>query len=336
MLRQTRAAFDAYCATLANLNGVGDVAQTFNVEPTVEQTLEDRIQQQAEFLTRVNVVGVSQQSGQVLGLGTTGPIASRTDTTAAERQPRDMHGLVTREYLTRKTDFDTFVRYEILDAWAKFPDFQVRVRNKNTEQIARDRLTVGWNGTSAAADTDSVANPLLQDVNVGWLQYLRTVDAARVLNGPKVGEGGDYATLDGLVYDTVNSVLDEWYKDDSEIVCIVGRNLLTERYLGLIEVNANTPTEHVALKTLMTGRQIGGKTALIVPFFPASTIFIGNPRNLSIYWQTGTRRRRVEDQPARDRIVDFQSINEAYVVEDTGACALIEGILQPDGSGGWA
>lgn len=336
MLRETRVAFDQYCATLAQLNRVGSVAQKFSVDPTVEQTLENRIQQTAEFLGRVNVVGVTQQSGQVLGLGTTGPIASRTDTSAADRAPRDVHGLTKRDYLTRQTNFDTFISYATLDAWAKFPDFQARVRNKVIEQIARDRLTIGWNGTSAAGDTDSVANPLLQDVNIGWLQHLRDTDPARVLAAPKVGDGGDYKTLDGLVYDTVNSVLDEWYKDDGEIVVIVGRNLLSERYLGLIEANTDTPTEHVALKTMMAGRQIGGRPALVVPFFPASTILIANPKNLSIYWQSGTRRRNIMDNPKRDRIEDFQSVNECYVIEDTGACALIEGILQPDGSGGWA
>lgn len=336
MQRHTRTAFDAYCTHLGQLNGVPSATQTFAVEPTVEQVLESRIQQSADFLSRVNVIGVAEQSGQVLGLGTTGPIASRTNTQLTERQTRDIHGLGNREYTCRKTEFDTHIRYEILDAWAKFPDFQARIRNKVTEQIARDRLTIGWNGTSAAADTDSVAHPLLQDVNIGWLQYLRDTDAPRVLTGPKVGEGGDYKTLDGLVFDVINTVLDEWYKDDSDIVCLVGRNLVTERYLGLIEANVGTPTEAVALRTMMLGRQVGGRNAVVVPFFPASCILICNPRNLSIYWQTGTRRRRVGDNPKRDRIEDYQSVNECYVVEDTGACALIEGILQPDGAGGWA
>lgn len=336
MRNDTRVVFNTYCADLARLNGVPDATQRFAVDPTVEQTLENRIQQSADFLKRVNVVGVSQPSGQVLGLGATGPVAGRTDTSAAERQPRDVHGLGKRQYRTHQTNFDTYVTYATLDAWARFPDFQTMLRDKVTEQIARDRLMIGWNGTTAAVTTDLDANPLLQDVNIGWLQYMRNADPARVYTGPKVGDGGDYKTLDGLVFDAVNTYLEDWYKDDANIVCIVGRNLLTGRLIDLIEDNVGTPTEAVALRTLMVGRQIGGKKAQVVPFFPASTIFIGNPRNLSIYWQTGTRRRRVEDQPAWDRIVDFQSVDECYVIEDTGACCLIEGILQPDGQGGWA
>ena len=40
--------------------------------------------------------------------------------------------------------------------------------------------------------------------------------------------------------------------------------------------------------------------------------------------------------PKRDRIEDYQSVNEAYVIEDYGKCALIDGITVPDGAGGWA
>jgi len=344
MDRTTRIAFNTYCAQLAQLNGVASVTESFAVDPTIEQTLENRIQQTAEFLGRVNVVGVSQQSGQVLGLGTTGPVASRTNTDNADRTPRDVHDLTGREYLARQTNFDTHIKYATMDAWAKFPDFQTRVRNKVIEQIARDRLTIGWHGTSAATTTDSAANPLLQDVNIGWLQYLRTVDSARVYDAPKLADAtvsgdqstADYKTMDGLVYDAVNTYLDEWYKDDGEIVAIVGRDLLSERDLGLIEANANTPTEAQALKTLMTGRAIGGRTALVVPFFPRRTILLTNPKNLSIYWQAGTRRRTVTDNAKRDRVEDYQSVNECYVIEDTGACCLIENIQRPDGAGGWA
>ena len=336
MRNDTRVVFNTYCADLARLNGVPDATQRFAVDPTVEQTLENRIQQSADFLKRVNVVGVSQPSGQVLGLGATGPVAGRTDTSAAERQPRDVHGLGKRQYRTHQTNFDTYVTYATLDAWAKFPDFQTRIRNKVIEQIARDRLMIGWQGVSVADDTDLVANPLLQDVNIGWLQYLRDTDATRVFTGPKVGDGGDYKTLDGLIHDAVNTYLDDWYKTDGEIVALTASDLISERELGLIEDNANTPTEAVALKTLMAGRAVGGRKAQVVPFFPGRTILLTNPRNLSIYWQTGTRRRHIKDKPERDRIEDFQSVNECYVIEDTGACCLIEGILQPDGAGGWA
>ncbi|MNF03535.1 Phage major capsid protein, P2 family [compost metagenome] len=48
--------------------------------------------------------------------------------------------------------------------------------------------------------------------------------------------------------------------------------------------------------------------------------------NLSIYWQDGTHRRHVEEVPKRDRIENYESINEDYVVEDYGCGCLIENI----------
>lgn len=72
--------------------------------------------------------------------------------------------------------------------------------------------------------------------------------------------------------------------------------------------------------------------AIRVPFFPDNTILITRLDNLSIYWQDGTRRRHLMDNPKRDRIENFESVNEAYVVEDYQCTALIENIqiLEPE------
>ncbi len=48
--------------------------------------------------------------------------------------------------------------------------------------------------------------------------------------------------------------------------------------------------------------------------------------NLSIYYQEGARRRQIVDNPKRDRIENFESSNDAYVVENYGKAALIENI----------
>lgn len=338
MRNETRLAFNAYAGHLATLNGVPAATTKFNVAPTVEQTLEDRIQESAAFLGAINIVPVDQQSAQILGLGTNSPAASRTNTAVADREPRSVTNMLPREYTCRQTNFDTYVTYQQLDAWAKFPDFQARIRNHVTRQVARDRLTIGWHGTSAAATTDVNANPLLQDVNIGWLQKLRDDAPERVLTGIKLGVevGADYRNLDAAVFDAANELLDDWHKDDPDIVAILGRSLLTDKYLALLNsADADAPTEKAALQTLLLNKAVGGRRAQLVPFFPPKSILITRASNLSVYWQTGTHRRQVEDQPKRDRIVDYLSINEDYVIEDPGACAFIDGVLTPDGAGGW-
>lgn len=336
MRNETRVLFNAYLARQAELNGVPNAGTKFAVTPTVEQALEDRIRESAEFLQRINVRPVNQQSGEKIGLGMGSPAAGRTNTTTKDRAPRNLVALDNRGYTTVQTNFDTFVTYSQLDAWAKFPDFQPRVRNQVTQQIARDRLMIGWNGETAAVETDLTANPLLQDVNVGWLEHIRTAAPQRVLTAPKIGTetGNDYRNLDAVAFDAVNELLDEWHKENPDLVVIVGRNLISDKYLGLINGN-DAPTEINALQTLLLSKTIGGRKAIMVPYFPARSMLITSPSNLSIYWQEGTRRRMIQDNSKRDRIEDYQSVNECYVVEDFGACALIEGVQQPDGAGGW-
>jgi hypothetical protein len=63
-----------------------------------------------------------------------------------------------------------------------------------------------------------------------------------------------------------------------------------------------------------------------VPFFPANSMLITPLENLSLYWQEGTRRRTIVDNAKRDRIENYESSNDAYVVEDYGAGCLIENI----------
>ena len=180
---QTRKALNGLFHQLATLNGVDNVHESFNVTPSVQQKLENKIQESSAFLSKINIVGVREMWGDKLGLGVTGPTASRTDTTTKERQTRDVHTLDDSRYTCVQTNYDTHLRYVTIDSWTKFPDFQARVRDAIVQRQALDRMIIGFNGTHAAAETDLVANPLLQDVNIGWLKHIETDAAARVLTG---------------------------------------------------------------------------------------------------------------------------------------------------------
>ena len=194
---------------------------------------------------------------------------------------------------------------------------------------------IGFNGTSRAVSSDRAANPLLQDVNLGWLEHLRQNSAQSVLADIKVGDGGDYANIDAAVFDATNELIAEWYRDDPDLVVIMGRELLADKYLALLN-DHDAPTERSALDIIISNKQIGGLKTVRVPFFPARSFAITRLDNLSIYYQEGSRRRHIVDNPKRDRIEDYQSVNEAYVVEDYNLICLVENILVPDGSGGWA
>lgn len=337
MLEATRVAFAAYTAHIAQLNGVASASATFAAAPSVQQTLEDRIQESSDFLQRVNMFGVTEQEGEKIGLSMSGPIASRTNTNAADRAPKDPVSLDDRKYRCEKTNSDTFIKYALLDAWAKFPDFQTRIRNHIVMQQGRDRMMIGFNGTSVAATTDLVANPLLQDVNIGWLQKLRTERPAGVMSdGPSTGAnmvkvgtavGNDYRNLDALVYDVVNELIDPWFRGDTNLVAIVGRSLLHDKYFPIVNGAASdAPTEQIARDVILSTKRLGGLMAMQVPFFPANAIMVTSLDNLSIYYQTGARRRMIDDNPKRDRIDNFESSNDAFVIEELGKAALVQNI----------
>ncbi|PRC90865.1 phage major capsid protein, P2 family [Solimicrobium silvestre] len=330
MKKPTRLAFNAYTAQLASLNDTGNATDTFSVVPSVQQRLENKIQESSAFLSRVNIIGVTEQEGEKLGLGISSPIASRTDTNKGDRKTRDPSDLDSQRYRCEKTNFDTHIPYAKLDAWAKFPDFQDRVARQIFIRQGLDRMVVGFHGASVSPDTDITKNPLLQDVNKGWLQHYREQAPSRVMGSGStdgkvtIGAGGDYENLDAAVFDALN-LLEPWYRDDTGLVVIMGRQLLTDKYFPMVNVN-QAPSETLAADIVMSQKRIGGLPAVTVPYFPGNALFITRYDNLSIYFQEGARRRRVVDEAKRDRIENYESSNDAYVVEDFGLGALIENI----------
>ena len=338
MKKQTRQVFGQYETRLGQLNDTDNVAKTFSVTPSVQQKLENKMQESSEFLSKVNIIGVGEQEGEKLGLGVSGPIASRTNTKDKERETRDLSTMDSTKYRCEQTNFDTHLSYAKLDAWAKFPDFQSRVANAILTRQALDRIVIGFNGVKVMATTDLAANPLLQDVNKGWLQHLREQAPERVLglvaNGMPgkviIGDvdGADYANLDAAVTDAVN-LLDPWYQEDTGLVAIVGRKLLSDKYFPLVNAKQST-TDTLAADIIISQKRIGGLPAARVPYFPDNAILITRFDNLSIYFQDGARRRRVVDEPKRDRIENYESSNDAYVIEDLGLAALVENIELKD------
>jgi P2 family phage major capsid protein len=333
MRNDTRLAYNAYLDEIAKLNGVPSATEKFAATPSVQQTLESKIQLSSEFLGKINVIGVAEQKGEKIGLGVSGPAASTTNTATTDRATSDISSEDTNGYECTQTNFDTHITYAKLDAWAKFPDFQTRLRDAIVKRQALDRIMVGWNGTSRAATSNPVANPLRQDVNIGWLQKYRANAAARVMSqGANAGAirvgaaaGRDYFNLDALVMDMVNELIEPWYQEDTELVVICGRTLLADKYFPLVN-QANANTEAIAADLIISQKRIGNLPAVRVPYFPANALMVTRLDNLSLYWQEGSRRRTIIDNAKRDRIENYESSNDAYVVEDYGCGAVAENI----------
>lgn len=340
MKQLTLEKYQAYLENQAELNNIpynvlADGAK-YTVQPSVQQKLYEKVRESSEFLSLIKFVFVEEQMGETLGLDSAHTVASTTDTSGnGERKTTDIAKLVKQTYHCQQVNFDTHVRYAQLDAWAKFPDFQKRLANVAVKQRQRDLLMVGFNGTSRAATSDRNSNPLLQDVAKGWLQKIRDNAPERVMNGEStgnqvlVGKGQEYANLDALVMDATEELIAEWHRDDTELVAIVGRKLLADKYFPIVNKD-NAPTEQLAADLVISQKRIGGLKAVRASFFPANAILITKLENLAIYIQEGATRKLTENNPKKDRIETYESDNIDYIVEDYECAALVENITLKD------
>jgi P2 family phage major capsid protein len=359
-----RRALDELYSAIAQINGASrGVTHQFALDPTAEQRLEDLQRESVGFLQRINVPGVRDLTGKVIGLGAANMIASRRSRANLPRQPKYVGHMQERDYLLKNTLFDTWLPWEMIDSWSKFPDFPTRYARQVAISVALSRIAVGWHGTSAAPDTDADTNPLGEDVNIGWLHKLRLERADHVMGRETVTVGdvttatgaakpiyigpdsasasGDYKNIDALAYDLIAG-MPSWARSSTDHVVVVSQDLVDEKYFPMINRKLSdsidggkSTSDQVTTDIVMSTKQIGGRPAVIVPFFPEGTMLVtplGQPgapdsSNLSIYYQEGSRRRYIKDEPQNmAALVDYNSVNEGYVIESTDYAVMAENI----------
>lgn len=339
MKNETRQQFNRYTKQVALLNGTNHSTkgEFFTVAPSISQRLITRTQESIDLLKKVNVIPSYESSGEVIGVDMVSTIAGRTDTVTGEREAKDPSGLDPRRYNCKQTNFDTALSYEKLDQWARFPDFQTRVRDALIKQQGRDWLTVGFNGTHAAADTNRATYPKLQDVNRGWLQALREEDPEQCVSEIKpasgavtVGEGGDYANLDALVTDARGLLNDMVNEIPIPLVVLCSHFMVSDRGYRLYSEAGNVPSEQLAAEVQAAKKQVGGLPLAVAPNFPRKSLMITPLSNLSIFIQDKTHRRAIIDNAKRDQVEFYESINMAYAVEEPSLCVLIDNIDKLD------
>jgi P2 family phage major capsid protein len=327
MRRETQEKFNQLMKNLAQSYGVSSMSENFAATTPMAQKLNDAIQASSAFLSRISIIPVEDIMAEVLDMQIHSTVAGRTDTSGAgERSPQLAGAPDGRKYVCKQTNFDVGVEYALLDAWARYNDFHKRYMSAVQKRIALDRILIGFYGKSAAATTDRSAHPKLEDVNTGWLFDLETskpenfiseiVEASGKIT---LGSTGDYKNVDQLVYD-VGSLIPEEHRTGSE-VAIIGKGLVAHDMNKVLSTHAETPSEKVNFQIL--GKSYGGYTSAVVPQFPDFGVLITDPQNLQLYVQISSMRRHTENQPKKNRIVDFISQNEAYRIGNLNAAAAI-------------
>ena len=329
MQKNTKTQLTALFAAMAAQYHVESVAETFNVEPAEAQRVIAATKEENSFLDKINIIQVKNQKGNAVRVNATGMIAGTTDTDQNDRAPKTPHSTGGSPYLCQQVNFDTSIKYVTLDAWAHKKNFKKLVAAQIRKQIAANKITIGFFGESRAATSDPVANPKGQDVAEGWIQKIKTLaNENYYLEGEhageiRIGEGGDFLNLDAAVH-SLKSLIDPEFDGDGDLIVIVGTELLSDDKAKFYDSHGNTPTEKSRIQEKQVIGTYGGLSAFKVPQFPVRGILITSFDNLSIYIQEDGTRRRIEDNPKRDRIDTYQSENMDYVIEELGKVAALE------------
>jgi len=329
---QALSAIQLYFSRQAELNGV-DAAlvsggQSFATTPTVQQTLHEAVQESSDFLRdHVNFELVNDLSGQKIYIDDDGLVI--TSTTDVDRVPLDPSGLTDTGFQCRTNDFDILIPWSKLNQWSKFPDFQVRLTNFLLRRQALDHIKIGFNGTSHAAKSNRVTNPLGEDVNIGWLETIRVEAPAHAkATGNTFGDAEVFKNIDAMAFSAKNELLAPVHRERGDLVVILGSALLNDKYFNIMNKNDIDPSEFAHRDTLVSQKRVGAMEAINVPHFPADTMLITPRRNLSVYVQEASRRGKFEEQHASRGYVNWFTHNVDYVVEDLTAVALVESITE--------
>lgn len=190
------------------------------------------------------------------------------------------------------------------------------------------------------------------DVNRGWIQAIqeeapeRLIGTAATQPTIKIGcddtgkklPDADFGSLDAAVFDLHMTLMNPAYQQMPDMVCIVGKDLWNRYNTLMFELAQARAVDRLALEKWMSMSICGGLPLIMEPYFPLRGILITSYKNLSLYIQDSSIRMAQEIEHKFNRITNWRSGMEGFVVEwyDMCAGALGSSVLLPDGKGGWA
>lgn len=327
MRADTRVLYNAYCANVAKLNGVASVSEKFAASEPVEQRVNNMIFEDVAFLSRIQQLSIDVLRTEPISTRFPDMIGSRTDTSGAgERAGTAIQNPDSIFIDLVQHNYDVKITYKQLDTWRKL-GIPKKWAAALIHSIALTRLMVGFNGESAAATTDPVANPLGQDINIGWLKFIEThapenfmTEVVGESGAIQLGDGGDFPNLNHFVH-SLYDVIEAKYRS-KDMVAVIGHDLVSYDVNLRFEKWGDRPTEQGQIMNLE--RRYGNLNSMVVPGFPAKGLMITELENLQHYRQNGSARRNIKEVPEKDCIVDFNSMNEAFGLEEVKAAAAVK------------
>ncbi|KLP41773.1 phage major capsid protein, P2 family [Enterobacter ludwigii] len=312
-----------YGADLAEVSA----GKQFDITGPQGEKLLGAVQAQSPFLQKINMPSVQDIQGEKVFAGLQQTITGRRKK-GRYRQNIEPDGA---KYFCVETDSGLVIPWLRLDTWARMEaQFMALYATYVQQQIALDQCMIGWRGIKVADDTDTTTYPLLEDVNKGWMQWMRENKPENIMEeGATAGKisiygaSADYANLDDLGYDLKHGLGDA-HRERTDLVFMVGADLVAKESSIVSKDKGLVPTERGAVKEYNLMGTFGGMPAVVLPNFPARGAVITTYSNLSIYTQGQSMRRKVKDDDDEKGVIDSYFRREAYVVEDESLFAGIE------------
>jgi P2 family phage major capsid protein len=328
-LNQTAAGFiKTYSTQLAKTFGVGDASHKFAISDPMETKLRAALLESVEFLRMITTMQVDQIKGQVVKVGNYGIATGRK----AGGRFTSEQGVDGNTYELTETDSCSATTWALLSTWANagnLNEFMKLINQNSTLRFALDMLRVGFNGVSAAATSDPIANPNGEDVNKGWHQIVKEKAPDQIMTDPiyfnpdatQALKDGEYKTLDAIVTELKNTFIHPSLRNDPRLVVLVGSDLTATAQTHMMN-QADKPSEKVAAQQM--DKNIGGMRAYTPPFFPGKRIAVTILSNLHIYTQKGTAHRKAKDEEDRKQYENSYWRNEGYAIEEFEAYAAVD------------
>ncbi|MCK8124644.1 phage major capsid protein, P2 family [Pseudoalteromonas sp. 2CM39R] len=323
-LNQTAAGFlQKYSVQVAKTFGVEDASHKFAISDPMETKLRAALLESVEFLRMITTMQVDQIKGQVVKVGNYGIATGRK----AGGRFTSEQGVDGHTYELVETDSCSATTWALLSTWANagnLNEFMKLINQNATLRFALDMLRVGFNGVSAEATSDPVANPNGEDVNKGWHQIVKDKAADQIMTDPVYFDpdgAGDYKTLDAIATELKNTLIHPSLRNDPRLVVLVGSDLTATAQTHMMN-QADKPSEKVAAQQM--DKNIGGMRAYTPPFFPGKRIAVTILSNLHIYTQKGTAHRKAKDEEDRKQFENSYWRNEGYAIEEFEAYAAID------------
>ncbi|MEC4725845.1 phage major capsid protein, P2 family, partial [Shewanella sp. D64] len=322
LTKRTELQLSALTTALQTVYGITDPTKQFSLTEPMEIKLRKKILESDAFLRLITHRDVDQIQGQVVDVG-----LGKLFTGRAIERFRKKVGMDGKQYSLVETDSCACIPWAVLAAWGNSgsdKEFIRLVTENANKNFALDMLKIGFNGTSVVPVTNPDENPLGEDVNIGWHQYVKNTAPTQIITAPvylDVEGNGTYKNLDSLVQDVINTHIHPVFQNDPRLVVLVGTDLVSYEQHRLLDA-ATTPTEHKAAQSL--SKTIAGRKAYTPPFFPSKRVVVTLLENLHLYTQKGSRRRKSENSEDRKQHESSLWRYEGYAVPESEAYAAID------------